>query len=666
MSYRKIYLVSRWCFLVACLSLSAAADPLPASTQTPPPTAQTPELLTSASRAPISTVRADEFPGNTTIITAEEIAQSGVISLPDLLNRYEGITVLDTLGFGLGADGSVNLRGVVNSSRTGALVLLDGVRLNRVTGDEVHWQSIPLDQIQRIEIIRGGGGLAYGEGALSGVINITTKKDVNRPFTTEATLDVGSYGFLKDSVSGRGRVNQVSYGSSFTRQQLAGYRDASPSRTSTTTSYVGLDPDPGLHLETNILVSDDTSSFSGGLTPDASQQRRRQPGALPGFFDDHTTQVSLDSHALGPWGLSVASSSFWRERETDSVTSNSRFATIAPSQGATIRASQELESSGVRHNLVGALDLLDEKASTGMRGGTYSESNKQGFGLLIEETLRLADRVTVLGGLRYDRSRFEEDIQFPSFVGTLRFHGLSPQAGITVDVFHPVALYASYARPFKAPNVDDFSASVPSPYVGNIDLKPQQGDTYEVGVRAKNPKLGSIKSALFFNRIDQEILFDATTFQNQNMDTRRMGLELAAEPPTIIPHLTGQITYTYSEAEFRKGAFKGHAIPGVPEHRVTANATYEALPHLFLSFDWLLVQDFFRINDFTNQLRGDNYGVLNLGARVVQPHYTVHTRIENVTNEEYTTFQSSNGSIVSTGENPAPPIGFYGGVTVNF
>ncbi|MEK7879395.1 MAG: TonB-dependent receptor, partial [candidate division NC10 bacterium] len=125
-------------------------------------------------------------------------------------------------------------------------------------------------------------------------------------------------------------------------------------------------------------------------------------------------------------------------------------------------------------------------------------------------------------------------------------------------------------------------------------------------------------------------------------------------------------TYTFIDAEFRKGPFKENTLPGVPEHRVTANVTYEVLPKLFLSLDWLLVQDFFRINDFNNVIPGDNYGVLNLGARFEHERFSVYARIENVTNEEYTTFQSSNGLITSTGENPAPPISFLLGLTLKF
>ena len=70
------------------------------------------------------------------------------------------------------------------------------------------------------------------------------------------------------------------------------------------------------------------------------------------------------------------------------------------------------------------------------------------------------------------------------FEGTLRFHGFSPKAGVTVSAIpDALELYALYSRPFKAPNVDDFSARVPD-FAGNITLTPQQADSYELGAHS--------------------------------------------------------------------------------------------------------------------------------------------------------------------------------------
>ena len=86
----------------------------------------------------------------------------------------------------------------------------------------------------------------------------------------------------------------------------------------------------------------------------------------------------------------------------------------------------------------------------------------------------------------------------------------------------------------------------------------------------------------------------------------------------------------------------------------------------FLTADWLLVQGFFRINDFGNAMPGHDYGVLNVGVRYALQHATAYVTIANVMNTEYTSFQSSDGSFITTGENPAPPFSVLGGVTYRF
>ncbi len=629
-----------------------------------------PPVLISPRRMPGLDVDASEFPGSTTVITRQEIQESHATSLPELLNRQVGVTSLDTHGFGLGADSSVNLRGVVNGSRTGALVLVNGVRQNRVTGDEVHWQSLPLEDIERIEIIRGGSSLIYGEGALSGVINITTKKGADKPFTSESGAEAGTFGRFRYFSSIRGGKGPVTYGTSFQRREVSGYRENTNSRTSSATAHIGVDVSPELHLETNVLTSEDTSYFPGGITPAQSEARRRQRGSFNGLIEEHMTQAGLDALWRGPDGLSVAVNAFVRDRETDSA-APSRLATIAPSSGLSVRSGHDAPlSADLRSTLVTGIDLLDEKASTGFRTGAYSESNKGSYGLFVEETLRFYDRASLVGGLRYDRSRFDEAISFPAYEGTLRFEGWSPKLGASIDIAKPVSAYVNFSRPYKAPNVDDFSVFVPSiggfTFVGNIDLIPQQGNEYETGLRLKDPRIGKATAALFYSQIDDEILFNALTFQNQNFDTRRTGLELSVEPALPIPNLSAQATYTFMEAEFHKGAFKGNALPGVPEHEFGASLAYEFIPGLRASLDWQLFQDGFRINDFANGNEMDNYGALNAGLRYTYRNITAYFTIENVTDEEYTTYQSSNGTTISTGENPAPPRSYLAGVSVAF
>jgi outer membrane receptor protein involved in Fe transport len=364
------------------------------------------------------------------------------------------------------------------------------------------------------------------------------------------------------------------------------------------------------------------------------------------------------------------SNAFLRERETDSA-APARLATIAPSMGMSLRGAHEvMVSESLRHTLVTGIDLQDEKASTGFRTGGYSESNKASYGLYAEETLRILDAASIVAGARYDRARFDESISFPAYDGTLRFEGWSPKLGASIDVLKPLTVYANVSRPYKAPNVDDFSVFVPSAggftFVGNIDLKPQQGTEFETGLRFAHEPFGQAQAAFFYTQIDDEILFDAISFQNQNFDTERAGIEVSVAPVLPVPGLRAEAAYTFMEAEFHKGPYKGNTLPGVPQHEFAGSLVYAIIPGLSCSLDWHVRQDAYRINDFRETLKAQNYGTLDLTWRYTYKNVSAFFKVENLTNEEYTTFQSSTGTVVATGENPAPPRGYLGGVTFSF
>ncbi len=660
--------------LLGWVSLASGQD-APESSSPPPP--RLAEVLVTASRIPGLSIDLSKFPGNATIITARDIARSGAVTTQDVLARAEGVMVADAQGFGLNSDGTVNLRGIVNSARTGALVLLDGVRLNRFTGDEVHWQSIPLESIERIEIIRGGGGLIYGEGALAGVINIVTKKGGERLLETEQSIEIGSFGWQKYVTSARGRAEGLTYGVTYQRRLLDGYRDYSWSRNTTVTAHGGVELGSLAQLQVNVLHSEDTTATPGGLTLAQTEADRRQ--AVSGnvvIFDDETDQVSADL-MLGPWGgVSTAVTAFWRNRIADSLRFN--LFTITPSQGLNIRMSHEAVGMTTSNLLLTGIELMDDKAVTGTRGsGTEDESHRKGYGLYVEDTVTLWERLSLVGGLRFDKFHYGEAISFPSFVGTLRFEGWSPKVGLTYALLPQMLdVFASYSRPFKAPNVDDYSGLIQD-FVGNIDLQPQQANTYEVGTRFTRGPVRANATA-FYIKIEDEILFNRFSGafgQNENFHTRRIGTEwaLRLELPEFLRAYT---TYTFVDAEFHKGRFSERTIPGTPEHTFNAGLGVSPCQGFWIDLDWQLVHDYFRINDFNNVLPADNYGVLNLTFQYevpesLTPGHWPSTRaflkIQNLTSEEYVAFQSSNGSNLNgAGENPAPPIGVVGGVTVRF
>lgn len=108
------------------------------------------------------------------VITQDDIRRSGATNIPDLLRMVPGVDVAQITA----NSWAINIRGLNALYGNELLVLLDGRSVYTATFGGVYWDAldVPLDNIDRIEVIRGPGGVAWGANAVNGVINIITKK----------------------------------------------------------------------------------------------------------------------------------------------------------------------------------------------------------------------------------------------------------------------------------------------------------------------------------------------------------------------------------------------------------------------------------------------------------------------------------------------------------
>jgi vitamin B12 transporter len=141
------------------------------------------EVVVTATRIESSVL---ESPSSVSVITAADISASGAHDLAAVVASQSGVEVND---YGpQGSTKSVSLRGSTSSQ---VLVLVDGIRLNSSRDGLVDFSTIPLENIERVEILRGGASAMYGTGAIGGVINIITKKAQEPSISLKVTN--GSY-----------------------------------------------------------------------------------------------------------------------------------------------------------------------------------------------------------------------------------------------------------------------------------------------------------------------------------------------------------------------------------------------------------------------------------------------------------------------------------------
>src|SRR2546426_7993757 len=173
------------CFSALLLSLLAVS---PAAAQPPDdPTPLEPVVVTVTRIEQ----KAGEAPASVTVLTRDDIRQSASQTVDDLLRQVPGFSLFrrsSSLVTHPTTQG-LSLRGIGPSGTSRALVLVDGVPANDPFGGWVYWSRIPMQGIEQIEVVRGGGSSVWGNYALGGVVQILTRRPTERALYFD-----GSYG----------------------------------------------------------------------------------------------------------------------------------------------------------------------------------------------------------------------------------------------------------------------------------------------------------------------------------------------------------------------------------------------------------------------------------------------------------------------------------------
>ncbi|MDH4235069.1 MAG: TonB-dependent receptor plug domain-containing protein, partial [Gallionella sp.] len=147
----------------------------------------------------------DQTLADTTVLDEKDIRESGVADVTTLLHSLAGVEVAQSGG--LGKQSSIFMRGTESDH---VLILLDGVRINSATAGTTALESIMLDSIERIEVVRGNVSSLYGSEAIGGVIQLFTKRGRGAP-AFNASTGLGSHGTKRLAAGFSGSVSRTSF-----------------------------------------------------------------------------------------------------------------------------------------------------------------------------------------------------------------------------------------------------------------------------------------------------------------------------------------------------------------------------------------------------------------------------------------------------------------------
>lgn len=158
-----------------------------------------------------------EVPSSISVITAKDMEKKNIRTVRDAIGQMPGLYINRK-----GDSSEINLRGF---DTTNILVLVDGVQMNSTYNSSVNLNDIPVDNIERVEVLRGAASSIYGGHAVGGVVNITTKEAKKEGTTATANLSYGSHDTWKKSVYLHSKANEKwSFGMGYEERKSDGFR----------------------------------------------------------------------------------------------------------------------------------------------------------------------------------------------------------------------------------------------------------------------------------------------------------------------------------------------------------------------------------------------------------------------------------------------------------
>ncbi len=548
------------------------------------------EIVVTATRVETALLDA---PTHITIITGEDIARQGATNFADILSLKAGITIND-----YGPEGSLKSVSIRGSDSSGVLILVDGIRMNDSRQSGVDLSLIPIDMIDRVEIIRGGTSALYGADAVGGVVNIITRKKAEN--SLRLSVENGSYIPRKAVKVSEGAVEEKADASLLdlvdTQKVVVGYsRDvgkasvvASGSFTRAKNEFVWNDDEytgdyrkrinadmMGTDLYASLLLPAFGGQFD--ITGMFGYSRR----GVPGKIDPTDFSLSTDArqkNILTNGSIHYSTDRFLSDFLTFDATAYHRFSVLGyedpddffpvdsmhKTHSAGIDAHQELLSFDIFTLIYGANLHLDFVDSTDI--GT---KERVSGGLFLEVPLYALTRFTIIPSLRYDLySDFPDTFDY-------KLDGI-------YSLSENASLKAGFAKSYRAPSLNDLYWPADPWTEGNPDLKPETGYSGEVGLSMRRKRL-SCDVFTFTRYMQDEIEWTEGPdfiWRPYNIgETFYLGAE-AAGSIEVLKGLWIDLNYTLTYSFVLKGASGTYSIsddkrvPYVPVHSLNGWIRY--------------------------------------------------------------------------------------------
>lgn len=590
------------------------------------------------------------------VISQAEIEDSNAVNITGILKPQADIGVTDF--YGNSSKAQVDIRGFGGEmAALNNLVLVDGRRVNEVDLSGVDWTQIPLDQVEKIEIVRGGtGSVLYGDNAVSGVINILTKQGSGKP-KINVGVETGSYDLNAQRLSLSGSTKNLSYVFSASGQSTNGYRNNSFLKSTDFFNKFEYDFKNSITAHFNFGFHNASYGLPGSLTEsDIANYGRRYSkyGNDHGSDKDYyfLTGAKKEFEGIGSFEFDAT----FRNKYTftDLVGGNGGYNPFRKNHIQTLGFTPKLKIDrqvfGKKNNFITGIDFYRQEYNSQNFNSSdvrqdVTHINKITFGSYLQEEFSILKNLNLIGGYRYEMAKYSFD--FHDNYGTNVDTNIVPNlkaynGGVAYNYAPDSTLFVNCNQSYRFPATDEFFDGFSTV---NTSLQPQVSRNYEAGIRhAFNPK-ARVEFSVFDMNVKNELYTDPSASGGFGATanypkTRHSGVEFGTEYK-IFDRLKLSGNYSFTRAVFRGGSSAGNDIPMIPNQKANIGVQFQPLKEITLSVAENYVGSKYRLNDVNNSLdKMKQYFLTDLMLSYCKNGLTISGGINNLFNEYYYDFAS--------------------------
>jgi iron complex outermembrane receptor protein len=584
----------------------ALAAAFPALAQNNPAQATLPPVIVTANGIP---TKDSDATYASEVHDRAAIEASGAASLYDFLAKNTSLNVLP--GYGNKNQPLLDMRGYGSEAGSQNLVVVvDGYRLNSIDQAPAYLGGVPLDAIESIEISKGSGSVAFGDGAMSGVIQIRTRAHEG----ASISLATGSRG-AQDINFNAGLSRELfdfsfnannSKQASLSSADSTGNHDGSDNRAEK--ADLTLKPTNGLKFFLGGSNANVDTRYANPLSP---EQFAADPGQSNGIYPHQIYKSNLWRAGAEYEIVSGLTARYMHNAEDKS--SYTSFGGMTPYGFDSNYYSDDLSLAwrSTNFDITGGVQKFK-----GERLSAYDLTSKDNTAIYLQGVYRI-DALSLSAGVRREKVEYG---YAPTFGSALNGdHKLNAwDLGVNYRFNEQWSGFANLNQAFQAPDVDRFFT-----YMGTFNglIEPAKSKNFTIGANHDTTN-NRLRVATFYSKLKNEIYFDPFVGENSNIDkSHKYGLEVS-DRWQALANLSLYASYTYTQAiidheDSGAGAFDGKDVPGVPRNGVTLGATWQPWTDGTLNATYAWRDSAYAISNFQNDqaFRQSPYSSTSLSLR---------------------------------------------------